>query len=216
MSWILLQRRFSVARPPLSFRPNVQDVSAFTEDNRDLRRQTRKADDIYAIRGRWSKRRWRTNPRHLFRYCDATLHVRDFSRIAAVAEAAVRCTWAEKAQAMKEVYDGGFQHPGRSTLLRSRKREDITSMHLRRRWFNSDRWHSQPRQSLHLQVDASLITGREVFGMVWDTYSVGSSWLLSLMPLVLLGYGHVSLCRQDNAAVAITVAFLRRWCFQDL
>ena len=47
----------------------------------------------------------------------------------------------------------------------------ITSMmFLRRRWFNSDRWHSQPR-SLHLQVDASPIIGREFFGIVWDFYS---------------------------------------------
>ena len=45
---------------------------------------------------------------------------------------------------------------------------------------------------LHLQVDASLIIGREVFGMVWDIYSGGSSWLLSLMPLVLLDCGHVA------------------------
>ena len=61
------------------------------KDNRELRRQTRKAEDIYAIRGRWSERRWRTNPRELFRYCDATLHVRDFRRIAAEAEAVVSC-----------------------------------------------------------------------------------------------------------------------------
>ena len=27
--------------------------------------------------------------------------------------------------------------------------------------------------------------------MVWDMHSGGSSWLLSLMPLVLLGCGHV-------------------------
>ena len=129
MGWIPLQQRFRVARPPLSFRPNGQDVSAFTEDNRDLRRQTRKAEDICAIRGCWSKRRWGTNPRHLFRYCEATLHVRDFRRIAAVAEAVVRCMWPEKAQAiMKELFDDGFQHPGRSTLLRARIRLDITSM----------------------------------------------------------------------------------------
>ena len=66
-----------------------------------------------AIRGRWSKKRWRTNPRHLFRYCDATLHVRDFRRMAAVAEAVVRCMWPEKAQAMmKELYDDGFNLQG--------------------------------------------------------------------------------------------------------
>ena len=53
------------------------------------------------------------------------------------------------------------------------------------------------------------------FGMVWDMDSGGSSWLLSLMPLVFLGCGHVA-CSDDNGAVAITVAFLRRWCFQDL
>ena len=101
--------------------------------------------------------------------------------------------WPERAQAMmKEFYDDGFQHPGRSTLLRARIRLDITSMLLRRRWFNSDRCHSQPRRSLHLQVDALPITRREVFGMVWDVYSGGSSWLLSLMPLVLLGCGHVA------------------------
>ena len=85
--------------------PDGQDVSAFTEGNRDLHRQTRKAGDIYAIRGRWSKRRWRTNPRHLCRYSDA----RDFRRIAAVAEAVVRCMWPEKAQALvQELYDDGF------------------------------------------------------------------------------------------------------------
>ena len=135
-------------------RPNGQDVKAFSEDNRDLRRQTRKAEDVHAIRGRWSKRPWRTNPRHLFRYCDATLHVRDFGW-AAVAEAVVRCMWPEKAQAMMEEL--------RSTLLRARIRLDITSMLLRRRLFNSGRWCSQPRRSLHLQVDASPITDREVF-----------------------------------------------------
>ena len=59
----------------LEFRPSGPDVSAFTEENRGLRKQTRKAEDLYAIRGRWSKRRWRTNPRHLIRYFDATLHV---------------------------------------------------------------------------------------------------------------------------------------------
>ena len=52
---------------PLSVRPNGQDASAFTEDNRVLRRQTRKAEDIYTIRGRWSKRRLCTTPRHLCR-----------------------------------------------------------------------------------------------------------------------------------------------------
>ena len=109
MSWIPLQQRFRVASPPLSFRSNGQEVSAFKRDNRDLRRQTSKAEDICAIRDRWSKTRWRTNPRRLFRYCDATLHVRDFRRIAAVAEAVARCMWPEKAQAMmKELYDDGF------------------------------------------------------------------------------------------------------------
>ena len=148
VSWIPLLQRFHVARPPLSFRPNGQDVSTITEDNRDFRRQTRKAEDIYAIRGCWSKRRLRTNPRHLFRYCYATLHVRNFRRIAAVAEAFVRCMWPERAQAMmKDLYDDGLQHPGRSTLLRARTRLDFTSMFLRRRWFNSDRWHSQPQRS---------------------------------------------------------------------
>ena len=162
--------------------------------------------------------RWRTNPWHLFRHCDVTLHVRDFRRIAAVAEAVVRCKRPEKAQAMmKELYDDGFEHPGRSALLRNRMRLNITSMLLRRRWFDSNRWHSQPRRSRHLQVDASPITGRELFGLVWDIYSGGSSWLLSLMTLVFLaGLWARSLYRQDNGAVAITVAFLRRWCFQDL
>ena len=77
MSWIPAQQRFRVARPPLSFRPNGQDVSAFTEDDRDLRRQTTKAEDTNAIRGRWSKRSWCTNHRHFFRHVDATLHVRE-------------------------------------------------------------------------------------------------------------------------------------------
>ena len=128
----------------------------------------------------------------LCRYCDATFNVRDFRRIAAVAEAVVRCMWPEKAQAMmQESYDDGFQHPGRSTLLRARIRTDINSMLLRRRWFNRDRSHSQRRRSLHLHVGASPTTGRPVFGMVLDLYSGGSSWILSLFPLVLLGYGHV-------------------------
>ena len=97
MGWIPLQQRFRVGTSALEFlseRPRSE--------------------------GRWRKRRWRTNRRHLFRYCDATLHVRDFRRIAALAEAVVRCMWPEKAQAMmKELYDDGFQRPGRSTLLRA-------------------------------------------------------------------------------------------------
>ena len=179
------------------------------QDNRDLRRQTRKAEDIWAIRGRWSKRCWRTNPRRLFRFCNATLHVRDFRRIAAVAEAVVRYMWPETAQAMMQgLYDDGFQHPGRSTLLRARIRLDMTSMLLRRRWFNSDRWHSQPGWSLHLQVGAAPITGREVFGMVWEYIQ----WRLILGPVVdaagLAGLWARSLYRQDGGAVPITVAFM--------
>ena len=116
-----------------------------------------------------------------FRYCCATLHVRDFRRIAAVTETVVRCMWPEKAQAMmKELYDDGVQHPGKSTLLRARIRLDITSMLLRRRWFNSDRWHLQPWRSLHLLVDASPITGREVLVWFRDIYSGG----LILAPIV--------------------------------
>ena len=140
---------------------------------RDLRRQTRTDEDIYAIRGRWSKRRWRTNPLHLFRYCDTTLHVRDFRRIAAVAEAVARCMWPEKAQAMINIVVRRWRSTSRrSTLLRARIRLNMTSMLLRRRWFNSDRWHSQPRRSLHLQVDASRIIGRG-FGTVW-VYTVAA------------------------------------------
>ena len=144
---------------------------------------------FYAIRGRWSKRRWRTNPRHFSRYCDAILHVRDIRSIAAVEDGVVTCMWPEKAQAMMmELYDDGF-HPRRSTLLRVRMRLDITSMLLRRRGFNGDRWHSQPRRSLHLQVAASPVTGRGVF---WCGLGGGSSWLISLMSLVLRGYGQVA------------------------
>ena len=200
-------RRFRVARSPLSFRPNGQDVSAFTENNRDLRRQTGKRPKMSTQKEvRWSKRRWRTNPRHLFRNCDATLHVRGFRHITAEAVAVLRCMWPEKAHGMmQELYDDGFQHPGRRTLLRARIRLNISYLLLRRRWFNSDRWHSQPQRSLHLQVGASPIASGAVFWYGLEHVQ----WRHILDPIVdaggLAGLWARSLCRQDNGAIAVTV-----------
>ena len=40
--------------------------------------------------------------------------------------------------------------------------------------------------------------------MVWDIYSGGSSWLLSLMPLVLLDCGHVA-CIDKTMALLLSL-----------
>ena len=51
-----------------------------------------------------------------------------------------------------------------------------------------------PRRSLHFQVDASPITGREISGMVG----------ISTVPLVLLGYGHVA-CIDKTMALLLSL-----------
>ena len=192
VSWVPSQLRHRAGHRPLQLGPTGADVDSFIKQQRE-RDGCGKVDDIFVIHARKSQRKWRTDPRHIFRYCEASLRVRDFRKIADVAEGLVKCMWPEKAQDMlNALYADGFTHPGRNVLLRARVRLDFTAMLLSRRWFQSKCWQSQPRRSIHLQVDASPITGREVFGMIWDVYCGESSWLLQLMPLVLLGYGYTT------------------------
>ena len=192
MSWIPLQQRFRVARPPLSFRTNGQNDSAYTEDSRDLRRQTRKAEDIRGVGAPILGSSFKTPMRLcMFEICRC---------IAAVAETLVRCMWSEKAQAMmKELYDDGFQHPGRSTLLRARIRQDMSSMLLRRRGSIAIVGiHSFGGRSISALTPPRSLAERFV---VWCG---GSSWLLSLMPLVLLGYGHGA-CTDETMVLGLSL-----------
>ena len=85
-----------------------------------------------------------------------------------------------------------------STLLRARIRLDVTSMLLRRRRFNSDRWHSQPRRSSKLTPHRSL---GERFLVQFGYIQWRFTWILSWVPLVFLGYGHV-------ACIDMTMALL--------
>ena len=122
MSWIPLQQRFRVARPPLSCRPNGQDVSAFTEDSRDFRRQNRRPN---------------TSTQSEVAGTEALAHKSSAHRSCGRGGREMQVAQAM----MKELYDDGFEHPGKSTLLRARIRLGTTSiMFLRRRWFNSDHW----------------------------------------------------------------------------
>lgn len=144
----------------------------------------------------------------MLRFLDASSFLLNQAQLEAASRAFVRALWPKAARHMlEELERSGFQYPSRSECRRGRPRLDLVCAALARRKFVSGQWSrdSSCGRSIHMYIDSSPATGREIYGIVADIFAQ-TTRVLWMLPAIVLGHGYMS--AMDKTVATLWSIFL--------
>lgn len=113
------------------------------------------------------------DPLQYLSFLEATQYLKQLKFLAKASNAMVRALWPEESQAMfADLLNTGFVFPSSQSLARARPQLDSACMLLERVEWNTGRFMRRPGRPrrIHLTADGSPNSGRDIFGIIMDTW----------------------------------------------
>ena len=126
----------------------------------------------------------------IFRFVVVTRFLKNVKFLKDASSAVVRALWPKKSQRLlDELLQDGWVWPSKWHLAAARPRIDMVCMIFERKYWSIGKFAGEDR-SLHLYVDSSPNSGRDVFGICIDIFIHGQLAAHRILPPVCLGHGY--------------------------